>query len=236
MYLKILSIALLLSLPTFAQQPRNIEVRALCFEYSNNVREASLASDPLGEAKVGVKLFKYLKPKQQEMTILTNEIFVGSGNAEFKVWSKVQIPEKMTQALLVFFPSGNSDQPYQVKVFDDSVKAFPVASFQIANVSPTSLRLIIGGTPVEIPAGGSKLISEFKKKKSNGQVSYYAYYLEGTDWKRLSTGFWDVIANKRSFQVAYGDSSRKSVSLRGYDDGLPILRELNAKRQAQKGR
>jgi hypothetical protein len=93
-------------------------------------------------------------------------------------------------------------------------------------MSNRSLRLIVGEKPIEIKAGGRRLIKEFNNMKKNGQVSYYAYYQDGEDWKRLSSGFWDVVPRKRSLQIAFGNPKTKTVQMRSYEDGLPIVKAL----------
>jgi hypothetical protein len=210
-----------------AQTPRSLEVRTLCFGYSNRIKDVTLAGDPEGKAVIDCKLKRYLESKQQPLTVLDNQILIGEpGDAGFNTWATVPIEKGLQEVLLVFFPLDNAKKPYQVMAFDDSSKNFPLASFQIANMSNRSLRLIVGEKPIEIKAGGRRLIKEFNNMKKNGQVSYYAYYQDGEDWKRLSSGFWDVVPRKRSLQIAFGNPKTKTVQMRSYEDGLPIVKAL----------
>ena len=114
---------------------------------------------------------------------------------------------------------------------DDSSKSFPLESYLFANMSPNALRFVVGDSPLEVKPGEFKLLSDFKNVKSNGQVSYYAYYQKGKEWKRLSSGFWDVVPRKRNFQIAFGNPKTKNVELRGYEDSFPVLKELLRKQQ-----
>ncbi|MGJ8725194.1 MAG: hypothetical protein ACSHYB_11600 [Roseibacillus sp.] len=211
-----------------AQSSRSIEVRTLCFDYAHRVREVTLSGDDIGESQATSKLLKYLDTKQSTLIIAENTVRVGetAGESGLKVWSRVPVPPSIKEALFVFFPSNNPEKPYLIKVFDDSEKAFPLASFQIANMSHCPLRFIIGGQPLEIQPGKNTFLSEFKQKKANGQVPYYAYSQKDQDWKRLSTGFWDVIPRKRTFQIAFSNPTSNKVELRGYDDSLPIMKAL----------
>lgn len=210
-----------------AQTPRELEVRTLCFSYSNRVKEVTLAGDVEGQSQVKCQLVKYLEPRQEKMTVIDNQILLGKqGDNGFESWGKVKIEKGISEVLLVFFPLPDEAKPYQVVAFNDSSKGFPLASFQIANMSPKTLRLIVGENPIQIKPGEVKLLSEFKNKKANGQVSYYAYYQDGNEWQRLSTGFWDVIPNKRNLQIAFGNPQSKTVEIRGYEDGLPVLKAL----------
>lgn len=228
MLLRITLYLTLLSALCSAQEPRNIEFRTLCFSYAESVREVTLAGDPKGTATVTTKLVKYLDTKQKPLTVLGNEIHLGTADSEgaFKSSTKTAIPAGASQVLLVFFPSGKEEYPYLVKAYDDSSKVFPLASYQIANMSRNKLRLIVGEVSLELAPGETKVISEFKNVKGNGQVPYYAYSQEGTEWKRLSTGFWDVIPQKRNFQIAWKNPRSKTVEIRGYEDSLPVLRAL----------
>lgn len=217
-----------------AQTARQLEVRTLCFGYSNRVKEVTLAGDPEGQSLVESKLLKYLEPRQEKLTVLGDQILIGEpGEDGFDDWSKVRVEKGVAEVLLVFFPLADEDKPYKVVALDDSSKAFPLASFQIANMSPKTLRLIVGENPVQIKPGETKVMSEFKNKKANGQVAYYAYYQEGEDWKRLSTGFWDVLPRKRNFQIAFGNPKSKTVEMRGYEDGLPVMKALLLEQQTR---
>lgn len=220
-------LALLTALCT-AQEPRNIELRTLCFAYAKSIREVTLAGDPEGKATVTTQLLKYLDTKQKKLTVLGNEIYLGEAGEDgaFKSTTKTTIPAGASEVLLVLFPSGEAGQPYLMKAYNDSSQAFPLASYQIANMSPNKLRLIVGEVPIELSPGETKIISEFKNVKGNGQVPYYAYSQVGEDWKRLSTGFWDVIPQKRNFQIAWENPRSKNVEIRGYEDSLPVLRAL----------
>lgn len=221
--------------PLQAQSPRSLEVRTLCFGYSNRVKEVTLAGDAEGQSSIDCKLVKYLEPQQKKMTVSEDFILIGEPGANgFDEWSKVKVEKGITEALLVFFPLPSAEQPYKVVVLDDSSKEFPLASFQIANMSPKALRLIVGENPIQIQPGETKLISKFKNQKANGQVSYFAYYQDGEEWKRLSTGFWDVIPTKRNLQIAFGNPKSKTVEMRGYEDGLPVLKALLQEQQEKK--
>ena len=224
----LLFLLLVVSPKCFAQNSRTIEVRTLCFAYSQKVKEVTLLGDDNGDSQSTFKLIKYLDTKQEPLTVAENTIRVtsaedGSGS---KAWNRVPVPPSINEALLVFFPTDDPEKPYLVKVFDDSEKAFPLASFQIVNMSNSALRFIIGGQPLELSSGKTTFLSEFKEKKANGQVPYYAYYQKDKDWKRLSTGFWDVIPRKRTFQIAFSNPKTKKVEMRGYEDSLPIMRAL----------
>lgn len=220
-------LALLCALSS-AQEPRNIEFRTLCFSYAESIREVTLAGDSEGTMTVTTKLVKYLDTNQKPLTVLGNEIHLGTADSEgaFKSSTKTTLPAGASEILLVLFPSGQKGQPYLMKAYDDSSKAFPLASYQIANMSPSKLRLIVGEVPLELSPGETQIISKFKNVKGNGQVPYYAYSQVGTEWKRLSTGFWDVIPQKRNFQIAWENPHSKTVEIRGYEDSLPILKAL----------
>lgn len=228
MFAKITIYLTLLTALCSAQEPRNIELRTLCFAYAESIREVTLSGDPEGKATVTTKLLKYLDTKQTKLTLLGNEIYLGEAGPEgtFNSKTKATIPPGVSEVLLVLFPSGNAESPYLMKAYDDSAKAFPLASYQIANMSRSKIRLIVGEVPLELSPGETQIVSKFKNVKKNGQVPYYAYAQIGTDWKRLSSGFWDVIPQKRNFQIAWENPRSKSVEIHGYEDSLPVLKAL----------
>lgn len=227
---------LVMCLPLAAQEePRDLEVRTLCFSYSSGLKELSLAGDLEGKSQSEVQLKKYLGNEVLELTLLGDRLLVGKpGEEGFQAWETVAIPQSLREVLLVFFPNNDSKKPYRVMAFDDSAKAFPLGSFYLANRSSSSLRFIVGEEPYEVKPGKSKLLSEFKNKKANGQVSYYAYYQEGKDWRRLSTGFWTVVERKRTFQIAYENAKTGRLELRGYSDGFPAYKKLLQEQEARK--
>ena len=224
---------LLALFPVGAQETtREIEVRTLCFGYSSGLKELSLAGDKEGASQVDVELKKYLNNSQQPLTIVGDEVLVGElGNETLEFWETVKIAKSMKEVLLVFFPLNDPKKPYRVMAVDDSSKSFPLESYLFANMSPNALRFVVGDSPLEVKPGEFKLLSDFKNVKSNGQVSYYAYYQKGKEWKRLSSGFWDVVPRKRNFQIAFGNPKTKNVELRGYEDSFPVLKELLRKQQ-----
>lgn len=211
-----------------AQETRLLEVRTLCFNYSQGARKVTIAGDPEGNSQAEFKLTKYMGTTQQKMSIAGNTLFLDAkaGGDVLGKWGKVAIPPKFREVLLVFFPVSDKSKPYRVVAFDDSSSAFPLGSFQLVNTSPSPLRFVVGEIPFQLKPGERKVISEFKNMKANGQISYYAYYLKDQDWQRLSTGFWDVIPQKRNLQIAFGDSKTKSVQMRGFEDSLPVMKAL----------
>lgn len=215
-------------LPLCAQEKaRDLEIRTLCFDYSSGLKELSIAGDVEGKSQSEVQLKKYLTNDFAELTLSGDRLLVGEpGEEGFETWETVIIPKSLLEVLLVFFPSNDPQKPYRVMAIDDSAKAFPLGSFLLANMSNSSLRLIVGETPYELKSGKTKLLSEFKNKKANGQVAYYAYFQKGNDWKRLSTGFWTVVERKRTFQIAYKNGKSGRVELRGYADGFPAYKKL----------
>ncbi len=219
-------------LPLWGQEPREVEVRTLCFRYSAGLKEVTLSGDVDGVSQVKCDLKKYLDVNQQKMTLIGNEIRVGEPrDGGFESWGKVGIKKSLKEILLVFFPSEDAEAPYHIVAFDDSAKGFPLGSFLIANINPEPLRLVIGEQKIQINSGTSELVSDLKNVRANGQVPYYAYVKEGDDWKRLSSGFWTVVKRKRNFQVAFRNTKTKRVDLRGYDDTFPIFKDLLRKQE-----
>ncbi|GHC61115.1 hypothetical protein [Roseibacillus persicicus] len=231
---KITLILSLLTASLLAQEPRQIEVRTLCFGYSNSVREVTLTGDPAGEDTLDTKLAKHLDNHQDVLTVVGDEVRVGQkdGSGSFQSWSKTAIPKGASEVLFVLFPSGIKEKPYLIKAYNDGARGFPLASFQISNMSESTLRLIVGDEPIELAPGQSKNISKFKKVKKNGQVPYYVYSKDGSEWKRLSTGLWDILPRKRNFQIAWTNPDSKNVEIRGYEDSLPLVKAL-LKQQAE---
>lgn len=231
-----LFLPLFLQLSVNAQsEPRTVEVRTLCFSYSAGLKTVSLAGDAMGESQVEVKLEKYLDSNQESLTLVENKILVGkSADNGFQAWETVSVNKSLKEVLLVFFPMADAKKPYRVVAVDDSAKGFPLGSFLIANMSPSSLRFVVGEKPLEVKPGQFKLLSELENVKPNGQVAYYAYFQEEKDWKRLSTGFWSVVPRKRSFQIAYRNPKSRNVELKGYSDAFPVFKELLRKQEAAK--
>ena len=190
--MKFSTLLLLLStlLPLSVQdEPREIEVRTLAFNYSAKMKNLSLAGDPRGDSQIEVELLKYTNSTQQPLTLVGDELLVGEPSAEgFASWESVSIDKALQEVLLVFFPVEDPKKPYHIVAVDDSEKSFPLGSFLLANMSPHALRFVIGDSRYEVKKGEFQLISELKNVKSNEQVPYYAYVQKDNDWKRLSTG------------------------------------------------
>lgn len=229
--------SLLFLLSTFSargQEPRTIDVRSLCFKASAGVKSLTVAGDPKGESIVDFKLKRYLQTKQEKLTLTNNQIFIGpDGGGEFGSWGSISIEPNLTEVLLLFLPTGQTTKPYKVIPFDDSVKSFPLGSFQIINLSPNALRLIVGKKPFQLKRGERTTISKFQNKKANGQVAYYAFYQNEGDWKRLSSGFWDVVPRKRNLQIAYQNPKSGRLEMRGFEDGLPVVKALLQQQEDQ---
>ena len=214
------------------EQFREVQVRTLCFGYSHGMKNLSLAGDPEGVSVVEANLKKYLDSTQQPVTVGNNEILVGAlGEEGFETWSKVAIAKPLKEVLLVFFPVDDAEKPYRVRAIDDSEKGFPLKSFLITNMSPHTLRFKIGGKPIEIKSGEIELVTKMDKVKANGQVEYYAYFQDGKEWKRLSSGFWSVLPRKRNFQIAFRNAKTKAVELKGYEDSFPVLKALRRQQE-----
>ncbi|MDP0491854.1 MAG: hypothetical protein Q7Q71_12470 [Verrucomicrobiota bacterium JB023] len=230
--MKILLLALLGMTSFLAGQGKTIQVRTFCFEFAPGARNVTVAGDLELMSSYDVPLKKTLPLEQQALTLASNKILIGAKDgATLNVWADPTIPANTNEVMIVLFPSKNKEKPYHAALFDDSLRSHPLGTFRIANYAPNSVRLVIGGSPVEIPSGKNTLVEEFPEKKANGQVAYFAYFKAGNEWKRVSTGFWDVIEKKRTLQIAYQNPFNNRLEIRGFEDSLPIMKALRAKQQ-----
>ena len=112
--------------------------------------------------------------------------------------------------LAIFLPSGTKDQPYQLKIIDESEAKFPMGSTLIFNLTAAKARFTIGEHAKELAPGALGLVPLPAKVNALNQCTVRVFLTDTTgQWRPISSTVWRSSDEMRSLALAYIHPSSK---------------------------
>ncbi len=140
---------------------------------------------------------------------------------EGELVGEVTLPVGAESSILLFLPGKPGEKTlYRIMPIADSKKAFPAGSFNITNLSPMPMRLLLEKTNFEFTPGQTKLV-ENPPVRAGGVCGMRASVFRENRWDEISTSLWPHPGNARALMIMYLDTASGNVQLKGYDDVPP---------------
>lgn len=205
---------------------REVTLRLLAFD-ANSIPPESFAHDPASPQPgpgVSAPIKSYLNHEVTNLKLFGNTV-VFSSTAQAKdpkaaelEFAKVLLPNIGNRLLLIFLPAAKGK--FKVFVLDDSVKAFPLGSYQVFNLSHLPVRLTLENKPFDFKPGQDTLISD-PPVQENQHSAMYAFVQADGKWQRIGAGLWPHPGKKRSIQIFFDNPESQQTELRGFRDIAP---------------
>lgn len=209
-----------------APQPagRSVTLRLVSF-YSESANAELHAHDSKNPAKpIGVKtpLKNYLNHEVVDLILLGSELSFTNASAAPKaeeILGSVTLPASGSRFLLMFFPAAEKGK-FQIMAVEDSLKAFPLGSFRVFNLSRSNIRLTLEKTNYDFKPGSSQVISD-PPVQENMHSAMYAHAQVADQWQRIGSGLWPHPGKKRDLEFFFENPQTKQIELRGFRDISP---------------
>lgn len=218
-----------LSQPLLAQDPTvKAEVRLLAFSHEVDVREVFI-QDPAGPpdgASVPATIKSYLNEEFFPISLRGRKVAFttkpdhASLTRDGELVGEVNIPPGSDSAILIFLPNPTAKAKFQIMPIADSKKVFPPGSFNITNISPLPVRLMLEDKNFDFKPGQPILI-ENPPVRATGQVGMRAFAFVEEKWKPISTGLWPHPGKARGVMILFQNPQSKQIQLQAFDDVPP---------------
>ena len=209
-------------------QGLKLRMRMLAFKSSIEFAEA-FAQDPAAEptaASTKANIKGYLNRESVTVSLKSNKVVFTtkpdrpSMTRDGETIAEVAIPGRLTTALLFFLPSkAGGKTKSQVMVIDDSKRAFPAGSFNITNLSPNRVKLVLQGKEFDYPPGNNGLITDIPAD-AQGQIGVKAWALVDNKPVEILSSIWTKPKETRSVMAFYVDEDG-TLRLAAFDDVSP---------------
>lgn len=214
-----------------AQEPTGVktEVRLLAFSNAIQVKEV-FAQDSVAAPEtpsVALPIRNYLNHQftlielKSRKVIFTTKPDRASLSRPGEIAGEVTIPDSTDSAILMFLPGkpgGNA--MYQIMAVPDTKQAFPAGSFNITNLSPLPIRLMLENKNFDFKSGQNILI-EKPPARADGQCGMRAFAFKDEKWISVSTGLWTLPGESRGLMILFVDPVSGNVHLQSFDDVPP---------------
>jgi hypothetical protein len=140
--------------------------------------------------------------------------FTERKNEEETLWvpaASATLPPEIQSPLLLFFPTGNQEQPYRVHVLEFSEKTVPAGSFFLINLTGKSVKGRIGGANIELASGRSQSL---KPSVDSRTLEVLMLYADAKDREALLTTTWFYNPRHRYLVFLYPDQETDRVGIR----------------------
>ncbi len=224
----LMSIALIEPLLSQNAAGMKAEIRLLAFSQDIQPTEVFMR-DPAAPAdapSVKVKIQTYLNEDYYPMDLRSRKVAFttkpdyASLAREGELLAEVTIPPAGDSVILIFLPNKMPRANFQIMPISDSKKIFPAGSFNITNISPFPVRLMLEDKNFDFKPGQPILIQNPPVRPS-GQVGMRAFAFRDEKWNPISTGLWPHPGNARGVMILFQDPKSKEVQLQAFDDVPP---------------
>lgn len=159
--------------------------------------------------------FDRVEVTKDEITLTASASASSVGNP-VAVLATVTVPEGLNSAILICTPA-NKGNPLGLRLLDDSERAFPAGSYLLVNLSTQPLRVEMAAGQTDLPAEGQHSFPDFAAvDRDAALVVVSAQNPQG--WKRLWSGEWHSLGDKRALQIALSGARGGRIELRGIKD------------------
>ena len=223
-------IAMALFQPLLSQETPQVRVELRLLAFSQDIQPTEVyMQDPAAAVdapSVKVKIQTYLNEDFFPATLRGRKVAFttkpdhASLTRQGELVGEVTIPEAGDSAILIFLPNKTGKAMYQIMPILDSKKVFPAGSFNVTNISPFPIRLMLEGKNFDFRPGQPILI-ENPPVRSSGQIGMRAFAFRDEKWNPISTGLWPHPGNARGVMVLFQDPKSKDVQLQAFDDVPP---------------
>ncbi len=206
---------------------RSVYLRLLSFD-TQAAPDKSFAFDPkAADGTVGVEapIKNYLNHEGTTVSLTGNSLVFSSSDKvadlkkeEFQLAS-VNLPAKGQAFILIFLPVGKGK--FKVLPLSDSVKDFPLGSFQMIGLSRFPIKVALENKPYEIKPGGITLVED-APMAANGHSSMIAFAMQNGKWERISSGLWPDPGEKRVLEIFFDNPLTQRTELKGFRDISPL--------------
>lgn len=203
---------------------RAVTLRLLSFngESANAELHAHDSQNPAKPIGVKTPLKNYLNHEVVDLILLGSELTFSTASAtpkDTEVLGKVTLPSSGSRFLLMFFPAAEKGK-FQIMAIDDSLKAFPLGSFRVFNLSRSNIRLTLEKTNYDFKPGSAQVISD-PPVQDNMHSAMYAHAQVADQWQRIGSGLWPHPGQKRDLEFFFENPQTKQIELRGFRDISP---------------
>lgn len=204
-------------------QDREVTVRLLAFNSADSNDKLLAYDSNNSSAGVPTPLKSYLN--HEEVKIKTGGgslIFSTSKTRPTKpeeILATAKLPATGSHFMLVFFPTEKKGS-LKVMPLDDGLKAFPLGSYRIFNLSPNRVKLTLEKKDYDFPPG-KELVIEDPPVNERMLSGMYAHALMGTQWQRIGASLWPHPGKKREIQFFYFNPLTKQIELQSIRDIAP---------------
>lgn len=216
----------------FAQEPakpvkpagRSLTLRLLAFDSESSLPELFChdANNPAKPAAVATPLKSYLNHEVSELTLGANQLSFSAASTITKpedIIGSVTLPADGSRFLLVFFPAKETGK-FQIMAIDDGLKAFPLGSFRVFNLSRSNIRLTLEKTNYDFKPGASQVIKD-PPVQENMHSGMSAHAQLSDQWQRIGSGLWPHPGQKRDLEFFFENPTTSQIELRGFRDISP---------------
>lgn len=202
---------------------RTVTLRLLAFQSQQTTPDlyAADAASPNSLA-IAAPLKNYLNHESVQLTLTENEIaFLKSAATadRAKPIAKAKLPAKGKQFIIVVFP-GPEDKPLPTMVIDDSLAAFPLGSFLVANLCGQTVRVTLEEKPYDSKPGQTLIIKDAPMRQ-NMHAGMNAFIATDGKAERIGAGMWPHPGKKRDLQFFFANPLTKRIEMRGFRDISP---------------
>jgi hypothetical protein len=234
MNIKLLPLALAIVFPghcLMAQESSAVraEVRLLAFSDAVKVKEV-FAQDPAAPPdapSVAVPVKTYLNHQFNPLELKSRKIVFttkpdrASLTREGEVAGEVTLPDGGNSSILLFLPGKPGGKSmYQIMAVPDSKRAFPAGSFNITNLSPLPVRLMLEDKNFDFKPGQNHIV-ENPPVRPDGQSGMRAFAFKDEKWISISTGLWPSPGDARGLMILFLEPVSGNVQLQSFDDVPP---------------
>jgi hypothetical protein len=166
-------------------------------------------------AEVPVK--SYLNHEFETLKFTGNRLLFTSPEDPAAVLGRCEIPAKAKSLILLFNPVTTDPVTFNVVAVDDQAKAFPAGSFQVINLCPEPIRIVLETEPFEFKPGEARVIGDPPVNEARSSAMRASFQRDGK-WQAFASGIWPHPGGKRVLQVITTNPASGHLELRGVRD------------------
>jgi hypothetical protein len=213
------------------QSPSNAnpgsKIRAVLFRLAPRLTQvyAFDPDDQTGAPGVKLDVKDYLNdigsslPLKGNTVILTTSESRSSLSKPESIVANVKIGASKTSLILMLIPgTGKPGDPMcRALVYDSRTSVFPVASYQITNLSPYPVKYELGSDVYEFKPGEMKLIKKLPMQPGE-TAPMVASCFKNNQWQRIASSVWSHPGTSREIQVLFENPKNNRVEMDGFQD------------------
>lgn len=216
--------ALVLALPSFAQEARTIRARVVYFQEANENPSDLFHLAAGGEYRKTTPTSGVGGESTEMQVDASGQVSLLKTPAPGTPVAVAKVPGGVSDAIFFLLrnPAASAQAPsYKVLVADESVKNMPRGSSFVCNIGGFGSRVSLGGSGYLMPPGKPAYVKQPEKRDAYNMAAFQVEAQEGQAWKPVKDTMIRFSESERYFFLIYSEAGG-GPSVKIYKQFMPV--------------